>query len=115
MNGLPKSCQEVQQSGGQDGNHTLDPEEDSLDPISVFCNMSSTPVTAVLHHNLENWTHVHGYNARGSYNAQVGAVSILEYDKHVNGLATSSYENQVMSKEQGQWVNELRWMMSAER
>ena len=49
----------------------MDPEQDGLDPISVFCNTSSTPVTAVLHHNLENWTHVKGYEASGSYNAQV--------------------------------------------
>ena len=57
----------------------LDPEQDGLDPISVFCNMSSHPVTAVLHHNLEELTYVHGYEATGSYNGRVGYV---ENDKH---------------------------------
>ena len=86
-NGFPKTCQHVKQSGGQDGNYYLDPEQDYLDPISVFCNMSSTPVTAVLHHDLEKWTHVHGYERPGSNNAQVGAVSTLEYDNHAKGIS----------------------------
>ena len=37
--------------------------------------MSSTPVTAVLHHNLQDWTYVSGYEDRGSYNAHVSIVS----------------------------------------
>ena len=60
--------------GGEEGFHTLDPEQDGLDPISVFCNMSSTPVTAVLHHNLEEWTFVDDYEDTGSYNGEVGSV-----------------------------------------
>ena len=70
-NGFPTTCHEVQESGGQEGYHTLDPEQDGLDPISVFCNMSSSPVTAVLHHNREEWTHVTGYEDIGSYDGQV--------------------------------------------
>ena len=73
MNGFPKTCHEVQILGGQEGYHTLDPEQDGLDPLSVFCNMSGTPVTAVLHHNLEEWIYVKGYEATGSYNGQVGS------------------------------------------
>ena len=63
----PRTCNEVP----NEGFHLLDPEQDGLDPISVFCNMSSTPITAVLHHNLENWTTVSGYEEAGSYNGQV--------------------------------------------
>ena len=74
--GFPKTCQEVQSAGGQEGYHSLDPEQDNLDPISVFCNMSSTPVTAVLHHNLEEWSYVKGYEPPGSYNGQVGCVKM---------------------------------------
>ena len=70
--GLPKTCYEVQESGGQEGYHSLDPDQDGLDPISVFCNMSSTPVTAVLHHNREEMTNVTGYDVQTSYNATVG-------------------------------------------
>ena len=61
--------------GGQEGYHTLDPEQDGHDPISVFCNMSSTPVTAVLHHNREEWTYVSGYEAPGSYNGKVSCIA----------------------------------------
>ena len=73
VNGFPKTCHEVQSLGGQEGYHTLDPEQDGLDPLSVFCNMSSTPITAVLHHNLEEWVFVKGYEATGSYNGQVSS------------------------------------------
>ena len=72
---LPKTCFNVRTSGGGDGYYILDPEQDGLDPISVFCNVSRTPVTAVLHHNQENWTHVHGYEDVGSYNGQVRHVT----------------------------------------
>ena len=61
----------------------LDPEKDALDPISVFCNMSSTPVTAVLHHNLENWTYVSGYDAPGSYPAQVSSVKNICHANYI--------------------------------
>ena len=81
-NGFPKSCQEVHQSGGQDGYYNLDPVQHNLDPISVFCNMSSTLVTAVLHHNLENWTYVHGYLDPWSYNGQVGSATTVEHTHH---------------------------------
>ena len=40
VEGLPKTCHEVQISGGDEGYHFLDPDQDGLDPISVFCNMS---------------------------------------------------------------------------
>ena len=63
----PRTCDEVP----NDGLYNLDPEQDGLDPISVFCNISSTPATAVLHHNIENWTLVDGYESSGSYTAQV--------------------------------------------
>ena len=39
--------------------------------------MSSNPVTAVLHHNREEWTHVKGYKARRSYNGEVGSVTYV--------------------------------------
>ena len=65
--GNPRTCDEVP----NDGLYNLDPEQDGLDPISVFCNTSSTPATAVLHHNVENWTLVQGYESSGSYTAQV--------------------------------------------
>ena len=46
--------------------------------------MSTTPVTAVLHHNREEWTRVHGdqnnYEAAGSFNGQVGFQSNIGYD-----------------------------------
>ena len=61
-------------SGGSEGYHTIDPEQDGTGPISVFCNMTNTPVTAVLHQGLENWTHVSGYEVTGSYNGLVGSV-----------------------------------------
>ena len=77
MNGYPKTCHEVQQSGGRDGYHTLDPEQDDLDPIVVFCNMSSSPVTAYLHHNRENWTYVSGYGGIGSYDGKVSSMASL--------------------------------------
>ena len=67
IHNYPGTCYEVP----NEGFHLLDPEEDGLDPISVYCNMSNTPITAVLHHNLENWTTVKGYEATGSYNGQV--------------------------------------------
>ena len=51
----------VKNSGGQEGCHIIDPEQDDLDPLSVFCNMSSNPVTDMLHHNLQNWTYTSGY------------------------------------------------------
>ena len=75
MTAFPKTCHEVQMSGGIEGYHTIDPEQDDLDPISVFCNMSITPVTAVLHHNLEEWIYVSGYEETGSYNGQVCATT----------------------------------------
>ena len=74
-NGFPKTCQEVHKLGDHDGYYHLDPEQDGFDPILVYCNISTTPVTAVLHHNREEWTHVHGYNAAGSYDGQVGSVT----------------------------------------
>ena len=79
VRGFAKTCYEVQRSGGQEGYHMLDPEQDGLDPIPVFCNMSSHPITAVLHHNLEELTYVQGYEATGSYNGQVCHV---ENDRH---------------------------------
>ena len=82
VNGFPKTCQEVQNSGGQEGHHILDPEQDDLDLISVFCNMSSSTVTAVLHHNLEQWSYVSGYDAPGSYHAQVSYVKNIWHANH---------------------------------
>ena len=76
-NGFPKTCHEVQMSGGSEGYHTIDPEQDGIGPISVFCNMTSSPVTAVLHHNLESWTHVSGYEDAYSYNGQVGSMGTV--------------------------------------
>ena len=73
INEYPKSCYGVQNNGY----HIIDPEQDGVDPITVFCNTSSSPVTAVLHHNLENWTLVHGYETPGSYNAQVGSGKLV--------------------------------------
>ena len=72
VKGLPKTCLEVHKAGGGEGYYKLDPEQDGLDPIFVYCNMSSTPITAVLHHNREEWTHVHGYEGPEMYDGQVG-------------------------------------------
>ena len=93
----PRTCYEVQ----QEGNHNLDPEQDGLNPVSVFCNLSSTPVTAVLHHNQENSTLVQGYEDRGSYNAEVGskhlpkqctlAISINDQNMDHNSILEGSY------------------------
>ena len=74
VDGFPKSCYEVKKSGGQEGYHILDPEQDGVDPLSVFCNMSSDPVTALLHHNMEELAFVTGYEDAGSYNGQVSYV-----------------------------------------
>ena len=63
----PRSCYEVQ----HEGYHIIDPEQNGIDPIRVFCNTSSTPITAILHHNLEDLTRVQGYDSPGSYNAKV--------------------------------------------
>ena len=82
--GLPKTCHEVMKSGGREGNHILDPEQDGFDPMPVFCNMSSDPVTAVLHHNLENVTYIHGYEGAGSYNAQVSYVADARHGNQCN-------------------------------
>ena len=73
-NGFPQSCEEVQKSGGQGGYHISDPEQDGLDPISMFCNMHSIPVTAVLEYNLEDWTLINSSKTAGSYNGQVSYV-----------------------------------------
>ena len=71
LSGHPKTCHDVQAAGGLEGVHYLDPGQDNIRPLAVFCNMSSSPVTAVLHHNLEEWTHVTGYDPSGSYNGEV--------------------------------------------
>ena len=76
VEGFPKTCQEVQTSGGDEGYHFLDPDQDGPDPISVFCNMSSSSVTVVLHHNQEEWAYVNGYEDRKSYEAWVSIVSL---------------------------------------
>ena len=60
----------------------LDPEQDAQDPISVFCNMSSSPVTAVLHHNLEKWIHVNDYEPVGSYDGLVSSRNIYALDEY---------------------------------
>ena len=75
VHGFPRTCQEVHMSGNAEGYYEVDPEQDCLEPILVYCNMSSNPVTAVLHHNREEWTHVHGYGPPGSYDGQVGFVA----------------------------------------
>ena len=69
INEYPKSCYGVHDNGY----NTIDPEQDGVDPITVFCNTSSSPVTALLHHNLEDWTLVSGYESPGSYDARVGS------------------------------------------
>ena len=75
-NGFPKTCHEVYNSGGHDGYYKLDPEQDGLDPVYVYCNMSSTPITAVVYHDREEWTLVNGmeFEEAGSYDGQVGFV-----------------------------------------
>ena len=73
----PRTCDEVP----NDGLYNLDPAQDGLDPISVFCNTSSTPATAVLHHNFEEWTHVSGYEAAGSYEAKVWFGQIVPFSR----------------------------------
>ena len=80
--GFPTTCHEVQESGGQEGYHMLDPEQDGLDPISVFCNMSSSPVTAVLHHNREEWTFVNNYESVGSYDGLVSSRNRYALDEY---------------------------------
>ena len=72
----PKTCYSVQSAGGLEGVHYLDPEQDNIRPLTVFCNMSGSPVTAVLHHNLEEWTHVTGYDPSGSYNGKASLTRI---------------------------------------
>ena len=72
-NEYPQSCYGVHDNGY----HTIDPKQDGVDPITVFCNTSSSPVTAVLHHNLEDWTLVSGYERPGSYNAPVGSGQLV--------------------------------------
>ena len=69
---------------------------DGLDPMAVFCNMSSTPVTAVLHHNLEEWTEVGDeYDEAFSFNGEVGLlmtcpfISIDIFVVKVNSLRPS--------------------------
>ena len=80
VNGYPRTCYEVKIAGGLNGYHTLDPEQDGFEPIGVFCNISSTPVAAVVHHNLEEWLHITGYEGRGSYEGQVGTVANVRHD-----------------------------------
>ena len=75
VNGFSKTCHEVHKHGGNDGYYNIDPEQDKLDPVYVFCNMSSTPITAIVHHDREEWTFVSGYEKRGSYNGQVGSTA----------------------------------------
>ena len=81
----PRSCHEAQ----HEWYHNIDPEQDGLNPISVFCNLSSTPVTAVLHHNQESSTLVQGYEARGSYNAEV-------WSDHINVPGDTWRKNNVI-------------------
>ena len=66
-------------SGDAEGYYNVDPEQDGLSPILVYCNMSSSPVTAVLHHNREEWTHVTGYGGKGSYHGEVGSVTYVRH------------------------------------
>ena len=73
INGYPRSCYGVHNNGY----HIIDPEQDGVDPITVFCNTSTSPVTAMLHHNLENWTLVTGYESPGSYNAEVSCGQLV--------------------------------------
>ena len=54
--------------------------QDDLEPIGVFCNISSTAVTAVLHHNLEEWSHNTGYEGIGSYEGQLCTVGSIGHD-----------------------------------
>ena len=73
-NGFPKTCHEVYKYGGNDGYYNIDPEQDGLDPVYVYCNMSSAPITAIVHHDREEWTLVNGMEFEGaaSYNGRVG-------------------------------------------
>ena len=75
VNAFPKTCLEVHKYGGHDGYYNLDPEQDGLDPVSVYCNMSNTPITAIVHHDREEWTFVNGYERPGSYNGKVGSAT----------------------------------------
>ena len=62
VNGFPATCQDVHKSGNDDGYYTLDPVLDGREPILVYCNMSSTPVTA------------------GSFDGQVGITFCIDWD-----------------------------------
>ena len=39
----------------------LEPDQDGQDEFPVFCNMTSDPITATLHHNQEVGNKVQGY------------------------------------------------------
>ena len=79
MISFPKTCHEVHNRGGNEGYYKLDPEQDGVDPVYVYCNMSSTPITAVVHHDREEWTYVSGYEGAASYNGQVGSTANMTY------------------------------------
>ena len=48
-----------------------DPDQDGQDEFPVFCNMTSDPITATLHHDQEAVKRVKGYEEAESYVAHV--------------------------------------------
>ena len=68
---VPRTCRNVRKQGGGNGWYMLDPDQDGQDEFPVFCNMTSDPITATLHHNQEAGNKVQGYEDPESYVAEV--------------------------------------------
>ena len=70
---VPRTCPDVLKQGGGSGWHMLGPDQDGQDEFPVFCDMTSDPITATLHHNQEAGTKVEDYEVPESYVAEVFA------------------------------------------
>ena len=70
--GYPQSCDEVKQQGNTaSGEYTISPTGGE-DSFTVYCDMSTTPPTHVLHHNEETAdTLVDGFEYVGSYEKNI--------------------------------------------
>ena len=73
VSGLPSTCVDVQHSGGGNGHYELDPRQDGHS-ITVYCDVTSAPITATIEHDQKVSIHVTDYEARGSYRDEVSAL-----------------------------------------
>ena len=93
---VPRTCPDVLKQGGGSGWYMLDPDQDGQDEFPVFCNMTSDPITATLHHNQETGNKVKGYEAPESYVAEVLVWSTILFEHIYVYLYIYIYMKQAM-------------------